>query len=210
LIAGCQQQMADQPTYKPMEPSDLFDKGRSVRPLVPGTVARGHLRTDQTRYAGLVADARPGADGPRLEDYATAFPVPVTRELLARGRERFTIYCSVCHHADGTGNGKIVERGFTRPPSLLTDHSRGFAHRGRQIALREVPIGYVFEVISKGYGAMPEYGTQVPPDDRWAIAAYVRALQLSHHVRLADLPKPEQDAARAALEGHRGNGQPAR
>jgi len=126
------------------------------------------------------------------QEYSSALPFPLTEEVLYRGQERFEIFCAVCHGAHGHGNGKIVQRGYTRPPSYVTDLSRGFEHRGIRIRLRDVPIGYFFEVISKGYGAMPDYESQVPPQDRWAIAAYVRALQISQHLPLGDLPEDER------------------
>jgi mono/diheme cytochrome c family protein len=132
-------------------------------------------------------------------EYVKSLPFPLSKELLERGQKRFEIFCAVCHGLDGTGNGKIVERGYTRPPNYITDFSRGFAHRGIHISLRDVPIGYFFEVITKGYGAMPDYETQIPPSDRWAIAAYVRALQISQHLKLSDLPEDERDEIRSRL-----------
>ena len=119
---------------------------------------------------------------------------------MERGQERFTIFCAVCHDPIGNGNGKIVQRGYTRPPSYVTDYSRGFERRGIKVKLRDVPVGYYFEVVSKGYGAMPDYAAQIPPRDRWAIIAYIRALQLSQHARLEGLPEAERQAARKALE----------
>jgi mono/diheme cytochrome c family protein len=104
--------------------------------------------------------------------------VPVTDEFVRRGRERFNIYCSMCHDRLGTGNGKVFQRGYIKPPSYQTDDSRGLALRGQTVKLTDVPIGYIFEVITNGYGAMPSHGEMIPPDDRWAIIAYVRALQV--------------------------------
>jgi len=224
LLVGCQQQMAQQPSYRPLEPSDFFTDGRSARPLVPGTVARGQRRDDPHLYAGTnqrraaVPDAARfaalvgaglfplGAVSPRdgaagIPDYATAFPVEVNETLLRRGQERFTIFCAVCHDARGTGNGTIVQRGFTRPPSLILDNARGLALRGQEVPLREVPVGYVFEVITNGFGAMPDYRAQVPPADRWAIVAYVRALQLSQYAEFQRLPPAVRAAAAQALGG---------
>lgn len=186
-LAGCQQQMAVQPSYRPDEPSEFFADGRAARPAVPGSVARGHLRTDLPLFTGrrtrqvrdwtlpaavvgkagtsrLAALALAAAD---VDSHVTSFPFPVTRAVLEHGRDRFTIYCAACHDPLGTGRGKIVERGYTPPPSY---------HIAR---LREAPVGHFFEVITNGYGSMPDYKQQVPPRDRWAIVAYVRALQLS-------------------------------
>jgi hypothetical protein len=157
--------MHDQPRYEPLEASSFFADGRASRPLVPGTVARGQLRTDTHFYLGKV-------DGALVD----ALPLPVTRPLLERGRERYDIYCSPCHDRLGSGQGMIVRRGFRRPPSLHIDR------------LREAPIGHFFDVISNGFGVMTDYAAQVTPPDRWAIAAYIRALQLSQHAQLADVP----------------------
>ena len=127
-------------------------------------------------------------------------PSPSTESGIERGQERFNIYCAVCHDALGTGNGKIVERGYLRPPNYHTDYSRGFERRGMKVLLRDVPIGYFFEVITRGYGGMPDYASQIPPDDRWKIIAYVRALQLSQWAPLKDLPaeRTGQSPARIA------------
>ena len=138
--------------------------------------------------------------GIRPEEFVTEFPFAITSDLLARGRERYTIYCAICHDDLGTGNGKIVQRGFTKPPSYLTDNSRQFAHSGYQIPLRDVPVGYLFDVPTNGFGAMSDYSTQVPPRDRWAIAAYIRTLQRSQNVPLDDLPPAIRDEAQQALE----------
>ena len=165
LVSGCRQDMHDQPRYEPLEASSFFADGRASRPLVPGTVARGQLRTDTHFYLGKV-------DGRLVE----TLPVPVTRPLLERGRERYDIYCAPCHDRLGSGQGMIVRRGFRRQPSLHIDR------------LREAPIGHFFDVISNGFGVMTDYAVQVTPRDRWAIAAYVRVLQLSQHAQLADVP----------------------
>src|SRR5262249_14870609 len=194
--------------YRPLEPSAFFPDGQSARPLSAGTVARGLLQYELTTYTRGNAqgvEARPaaavvglGAAGPltvpalvqtatpnmAVGDYVDAFPFPVTRDVLLRGQERFTIFCAVCHGPTGHGDGKIVERGYTHPPNFVTDLSRGFKHRGIDIRLRDAPVGYYFEVITQGYGAMPDYSAQVPPRDRWAIIAYIRALQLSQYARL--------------------------
>jgi mono/diheme cytochrome c family protein len=200
LLAGCQQQMAEQPVYRPLEASAFFPDQRSARPLPPGTVPRGSsefagiMDTGRTENASAKTDT---VDSP--DEYVKTLPIPLTSELLKRGQQRFEIFCAVCHGTDGTGNGKIVERGYTRPPNYVTDRSRGFERKGVRVLLRDVPIGYFFEVISKGYGAMPDYESQIPLSDRWAVAAYVRALQISQHLRLADVPENERDEIRTRL-----------
>jgi mono/diheme cytochrome c family protein len=186
---ACQQKMASQPSYKPLDPSTFFPDGRSARPLIPGTVARGHLRTDQQLFAGkrtwqgpewgrtvaivgTAAQSVLGAAAAAISETADdvdEFPIPITLEVLDRGKERYTIYCALCHDPLGTGRGKIVERGYTQPPSYHIDR------------LRAAPVGHFFDVITNGYGSMPDYKAQVPVRDRWAIVAYVRALQLSQH-----------------------------
>jgi mono/diheme cytochrome c family protein len=191
LPIACQQRMAAQPSYKPLDPDEFFDDGRSARTLVPGTVARGHLRTDIQFFTGktkrepdvwlvpaLVAVGAATSNqllgatamtvaGP--DNDVTDFPFPVTREVLQHGYNRYMIYCVVCHDPLGTGRGKIVERGYTQPPSYHIER------------LRKVAVGHFFDVMTNGYGSMPDYREQIPPRDRWAIAAYIRALQLSQH-----------------------------
>src|SRR5262249_37482165 len=143
----------------PLRPSSFFDDGRSARPIPDGTVARGHLNDDTPFYTGK------GPDGKAVD----AFPVPINKEVLVRGRQRFDIYCAPCHGRLGDGDGMIVRRGFRKPPSYHIDR------------LRQAPHGYIFDVITNGFGAMPDYAVQVEPVDRWAIVAYVRALQLSQN-----------------------------
>jgi mono/diheme cytochrome c family protein len=193
LCVGCQQEMAKQPKYLPLEGSRFFADGRSARPPVAGTVARGQFQDDPQFFQGLVtADPdSPSAVAAATEakpNYADTFPFPVNRDVLERGKERFTIYCAVCHGALGYGNGIVVQRGFTPPPSYHIDR------------LRAAPVGYLFRVVSQGLGSMPDYAEQIPPPDRWAIIAYVRALQLSQHAPLKELPQSEQTAALTALE----------
>jgi mono/diheme cytochrome c family protein len=211
--------MARQPSYRPLEPSDFFRDRQSARPLPPHTVPRGRVQEELITFTrgngGEMQQAAVvgfGAAGPLavaaqlaaqqrgLPDYVRAFPFPITREVLERGQQRYTIFCAVCHGPTGHGNGKIVERGYTHPPSFITDESRGMKYRGVRVLLRDVPVGYYFEVISKGFGAMPDYSAQVPPRDRWAIIAYVRALQLSQHARLEDLPEQVRQEAESQLE----------
>ncbi len=165
LLAACRQKMANQPRYDPLEPSDFFADGMSARPRVPGTVARGELAVDGFMATGKIN----GADG-------NGFPFPVTAQVMNRGEERFNIYCSECHGKLGDGNGMIPSRGYRRPPSFHTD------------TLRSAKTGHFFDVITNGFGAMPSYAPQVPVEDRWAIIAYIRALQISQHGTIDDLP----------------------
>jgi len=171
--AGCRQDMHDQPKYIPLRGSPFFADQRSARPLVPGTVARGQLREDALLYTGKVN----GAD-------ATEFPFPIDDRVMARGQQRFDIYCSPCHGRTGLGDGMVVRRGYRRPPSY--DDER----------LRTAPVGHFFDVITNGFGAMPDYAAQVKPEDRWAIVAYIRALQLSRRGTLSDVPAAERDKLR--------------
>ncbi|HYT89510.1 MAG TPA: cytochrome c [Gemmataceae bacterium] len=187
-LVGCgEQQMARQPAYRPLQPSAFFPDGRSARPLVPGTVARGHLDEDSafftgksgksdewTQAVGVLGAMAPNplaAVGIALgsDPYEEEFPFPITPEVLERGQQRYNIFCAVCHDRVGTGKGMIVLRGFTEPPSL---------HESR---LRHARVGYLFHVITKGFGSMPDYASQIPPADRWKIVAYVRSLQFSQH-----------------------------
>ena len=170
--AACRQDMFNQPRAKPLAASDFFDDGSSARPPVPGTVARGNLRADRIFYTGIGPDER----------FAALLPVPLTRDLLERGQQRFAIFCSPCHGRTGDGRGMIPRRGFKEPPSYHIDR------------LRAQPIGYFFDVMTNGFGEMSPYASQVPPADRWAIAAYVRALQLSQHAVLSEVPAPDRRA----------------
>lgn len=166
---GCRQDMYDQAKYEPLEASTFFDNGQSARPLVPGTVARGQLRTDDHLYKGKVGDT-----------LADTFPFPIDRDVIERGRQRYDIFCSPCHGRVGDGRGMIVERGFSPPPSFHIDR------------LRDAPVGHFFEVITYGHGAMYSYASRVEPRDRWAITAYIRALQLSQHAKLNDVPAEQR------------------
>jgi mono/diheme cytochrome c family protein len=169
-LPGCRLDMHIQPKYLPLAKTDFFGDGRSERPVVEGTVARGHLRLDEHLYTGKVNG-----------QLATTFPFPITRKDLERGRERFNIYCTPCHDASGTGRGMIVQRGFPAPPSY---------HIQR---LREAPVGHFFDVITNGLGNMYPYASRVTPEDRWRIIAYIRALQLSQFATLADVPPAERE-----------------
>jgi mono/diheme cytochrome c family protein len=165
-LAGCRQDMQDQPKFIPLRPSSFFADGRSERPLIDGTVARGHLNDDTAFYTGK------GADGKPLD----TFPFPVTKEVVERGQNRFNVYCAPCHDRTGSGDGMIVKRGYHKPPSYHIDR------------LRQLPNGYIYDVITSGLGAMPDYAAQIPPRDRWAIVAYVRALQMSQNASIDDVP----------------------
>jgi mono/diheme cytochrome c family protein len=165
VMLGCRQDMHNQPRYKPLAGTDFFGDGRSARPVVEGTVARGHLRIDKARYTGKVGDA----------DVET-FPFPITKADVLRGQERFNIYCAPCHSRIGDGNGMVVRRGFRQAASYHT------------AKMRSAPLGHFFDVITNGFGAMPSYASRVEPDDRWRIAAYIRALQLSEGASIDDVP----------------------
>ena len=165
VLAGCRQDMHDQPKFKPLAMNTFYPDDRSARPLVEGTVAREDERADQYFYTGKIN----GQAG-------TELPFPLTPAVLERGRERYNIYCSPCHSEIGDGNGMIVQRGYRHPPSFHTQ------------ALRNAPLGHFYDVITNGFGAMPDYSAQVPTPDRWAIAAYIRVLQLSQNANTADLP----------------------
>ncbi len=174
-LTGCRQDMHQAARYDPLEQSPLFGDQRSARPLVEGTVPRGFLREDKAFYTGK------GPDGQLLD----TIPVKVDKALLLRGQDRFNVYCSPCHGKTGDGNGMIVQRGFKQPTSYHTDR------------LRAQPVGYFYDVITNGFGAMQDYSAQVAPADRWAVAAYIRALQFSRHAGEADVP-PD---ARGSLDG---------
>src|SRR5688572_10889207 len=168
--AACRQDMQDQPKVKPYRGSSFFGDGLASRPPVQGTIARGHLRSDTEFYTGKKsvpsASPAPASTNPYTDDVDT-FPFPITQETVQRGRERYEIFCSVCHGVTGHGDGMIVRRGFRRAASFHDDR------------LRQAPVGHFFDAITNGWGAMPPYAAQVPVQDRWAIIAYVRALQLS-------------------------------
>ena len=169
LLVSCRQKMANQARYDPLEPSDFFEDGMASRPRIPGTVARGELINDPYLETGKVNG--------QLGD---VFPFPVTAEVLNRGQERFNIYCSQCHGRLGDGNGMIASRGLRRPPSFHTE------------TLRAAKPGHFFDVMTNGFGAMPPYRTMVPARDRWAIAAYIRALQAAQSATIQDVPAGDQ------------------
>jgi len=161
--------MHDQPKYIPLRESTFFSDARSARPIVAGTVARGYLEDDELLYTGKLN----GAD-------AAMFPFAIDARVMARGQERFNIYCSPCHGRAGFGDGMVVRRGYRAPPSFHQDR------------LRAAPPGHFFDVITNGFGAMPDYAAQIRAEDRWAIVAYVRALQLSEHATVNDVPPDER------------------
>jgi mono/diheme cytochrome c family protein len=169
-LAACRQDMHDQPKYIPLRPSSFFADGRSARPLVENTVARGHLNEDTAYYTGRDAAGKLVAE----------FPFPVTKDVILRGQNRFNVYCTPCHDRTGSGNGMVVRRGFRRPPSYHIDR------------LREAPVGHFYDVMTNGLGSMQDYSAQVSPGDRWAIAAYIRALQLSQQASINDVPAAER------------------
>jgi hypothetical protein len=236
---GCKQKMGDQPYYRPYEPTEFFEDGRSNRPLERGVVHRGQYldhdplvtgltqeewgrfwaRGDkkapdagaataaedrQTSYGAPRFDPRPGQPHSGAAVYVTEFPFEITERDLAIGAQRFTQYCAMCHGPLGNGKGKIWERGYLKPTSFHTEpveanepadygqinlgFSRGFWKWDVRIPMREVPVGYYFEVITKGYGAMGSYAAQIKPEDRWRIIAYVRALQFSQRADVGQLP----------------------
>jgi mono/diheme cytochrome c family protein len=166
LASACRLDMHVQPRENPLAHSDFFADQRSARPLVEGTVARGQLHEDTYFYTGKLG-SNPG----------DVMPFPVSKEVLDRGRERYNIFCAPCHSRVGDGNGFVPSRGFPRKPPSFHD-----------ARLQKAPLGYFFDVITNGFGIMPDYASQIPPADRWDIVAYVRALQLSQNATLADVP----------------------
>jgi mono/diheme cytochrome c family protein len=185
LLSACRIDMHVQPRQNPLSRSDFFADQRSERPPVEGTVARGQLREDTYFYTGKAGNS--------LGDY---LPFPVTKEVLTRGRERFNIYCSPCHSRLGDGNGFIPSRGFSRKPPSFHDQR-----------LQKAPLGYFYDVITNGFGIMPDYASQIPVQDRWNIVAYVRALQLSQHATRADAPQGQAFPSEAPpFRGQPGSG----
>jgi mono/diheme cytochrome c family protein len=182
LGAGCRQDMHDQPKGKPQSKSAFFVDGRTGRLPVEGTVARGDLREDDHLYRGKVNGV-----------FATTFPFKIDAALMARGRERYAIYCSPCHGQTGLGNGMVIQRGFKTPAA---------SHHLER--LRNAPVGYWFDVITNGFGVMYPYAAQIPVKDRWAIIAYVRALQFSRSATLQDIPEAQREAVLAGRTVHSG------
>jgi mono/diheme cytochrome c family protein len=183
---GCRMDMQDQPRYEPDAASAFFADGRADRPQVEGVVARGRFHEDPAFFRGQDAAGQPVA----------SLPVPVDAALLARGQQRYDIYCSPCHGRIGDGSGMIVERGYRRPASF---------HEQR---LRDAPAGHFFDAISRGFGVMPSYAAQVPVSDRWAIVAYVRALQLSQNFPARELSPGERARVEAGAQRASGEASP--
>jgi mono/diheme cytochrome c family protein len=166
-LTGCHSDMYDQPRKEPLEASEFFDDGRASRPLVAGTIARGQLYEVESYTTGK-------HNGQLIEDLPEG--VELSMELLRSGQQRFNIFCINCHGAVGEGDGMIVQRGYRRPPTYHSDRLRG------------MPIGHFFDVMTNGFGVMPDYAEQVRVKDRWAIAAYIRVLQQSQYYRTYELP----------------------
>jgi len=169
-LSGCRQDMHNGPTAQPLRESIFFKNASTARPLVEGTVARGTLQDDAAFFTGK-------SGGVALD----ALPFPLTAEVLDRGEQRYNIYCSPCHGVTGSGDGMIVRRGYRQPPSYHIER------------LRTAPLGHYYDIMTNGFGAMPDYRAQIEPRDRWAIAAYIRALQLSQHAPAAEFPQEERD-----------------
>jgi mono/diheme cytochrome c family protein len=167
-LSACRQDMHDAPRYDPLESSAITRGMPSAQPLLAGTVARGHLNDNTLLHTGM-QDGEP----------SSVFPFEITRADLDRGQERFNIYCSPCHGRLGDGLGMVVQRGYRQAASYHVDR------------LREAPVGYFFDVMTNGFGAMPDYRAQIAVEDRWRIAAYIRALQLSHQATTGDVPAAE-------------------
>jgi mono/diheme cytochrome c family protein len=170
-VAACRQDMHDQPKYEPFEKSQFFADDQSARQPVEGTVARGFLREDTLLYTGKVGDT---------EEFSEQFPFQITDADMDRGENYYNAYCAMCHSRTGNGDGMIVQRGYRQPPSFHIDR------------LRAAPPGYIFDVITNGFGAMPSYGAQIEVRDRWRIIAYLKALQLSQNATLAEVPAEER------------------
>src|ERR1700746_900127 len=181
VLAGCRQDMHDQPKFFPQRGTEFYADGRSVRPQVENTVARGQLRENAYFDTGLIN----GKEGDGM-------PFPATLEVLERGQERYNVYCTPCHSRVGNGIGMIVQRGYMKAGSF---------HSTR---LETAPLGHFFHVISNGYGAMPDYASQITPEDRWAIVAYIKALQLSQKATEADVPAGQKVESLASIAKKQG------
>jgi mono/diheme cytochrome c family protein len=176
-LAACRQDMHDQPRYEPYERSETFADRRASRLPVAGTVARGQLHDDEHLETGRIGD-----------QFADTFPSAVTLDVVQRGQQRYEIYCTPCHGRSGRGNGMIVQRGYRPPPSFHIDR------------LRQERPGYFYDVITRGFGAMPDYAAQITVRDRWAIVAYIRALQLSQNATLSDVPPAQREELLSAAQ----------
>ena len=174
-LGACRQDMHNQPKYRGLRGTPFFTDGGSARPLVEGTVARGTLQDDAAFFTGKAGTAT-----------VKELPFPVDDAVLNRGQERFDIYCTPCHDGTGSGKGVVVQRGFKAPPSFHDER------------LRNADAGYYFDVMTNGFGAMPDYRMQLPARDRWAVVAYIRALQLSQHAAPSDVPGGDPAKAQPA------------
>ena len=208
FTVSCRRDMQDQPKMKPFRSSPFFRDGLSTRAPIDGTVARGFLKTDTEFFTGKKAgragtsaqapagpqpvaggNAAPLTGAAAYPDDVELFPIPVTKDTVTRGKERYEIFCSACHGLTGNGDGMIVRRGFRRAASFNDDR------------LRQAPVGHFFDAISNGWGAMPSYAPQIPTQDRWAIIAYIRALQLSQESQTKESPAAVPQQAPAAPAG---------
>ena len=171
LTASCRQDMHDQPKYKPQRGSAFFADGRSNRPLVPGTIARGRLNDDELLVTGKTGG-----------EFSKVFPFEVSAATLERGQSRYNVFCAPCHDSTGSGNGIVVLRGMKQPVSFHIDR------------LRDAAPGYYFDVMTNGFGAMYDYSDRIKVEDRWAIAAYIRVLQKAQNAKLADVPPDKRVA----------------
>ena len=178
VVAGCRQDMHNQPKYRPLRATTFFTDGSSARPLVEGTVARGTLQEDEAFFTGKVGNV-----------LVTEMPFPVDETVLGRGEQRYNIFCTPCHDATGGGKGMIVQRGYRQPTSFHIDR------------LRLAAPGHFFDVMTNGLGAMPDYRGQISPRDRWAIVAYIKALQLSQHTPASEIPGGDPTKLRTKPEG---------
>jgi len=200
VSAGCRSDMQDQPKMKPFRGTTFFGDGMSMRQPIQGTIPRGFLRSDTAFYTGKKT-ATPGTSTPSgtqqttgaqvnaYPDDVETFPFPVTKEIVMRGRERYDIFCSACHGLTGNGDGMIVRRGFRRAASFNDDR------------LRQAPVGHFFDAITNGWGAMPAYASQIPAQDRWAIIAYLRALQASQQNTTTPSASPSPTVSPAPTTG---------
>lgn len=189
-LQSCRQDMHDQPKYEAYEANEFFSDSLSSRPIVEGTVARGYLNEDPGLYRGVNASTSTDANAPK--SFIANFPFAIDAHMLDRGQQRFNIYCAPCHARTGNGDGMVVRRGYKKPPTF---------HQER---LRTMPVGYFFDVITNGFATMPSYADQIPVHDRWAIVAYLRALQLSQNGNVAEVPgnrRAQLDAVAPAAQG---------
>jgi len=199
--AGCRQDMQDQPKMKPYRGTSFFGDGLAMRQPIPGTIPRGWLRSDPVLFTGkkeksAQPSASPTATGANANPYADdtdTFPFPITEETVERGRQRYDIFCSVCHGLTGHGDGMIVRRGYRKAASFHDDN------------LRKAPVGHYFDVVTNGWGAMPSYAPQIPVQDRWAIISYIRALQVAEPQREQTATPPSGSPTPASTAGTGGH-----